>query len=203
MMTVPRRRLLALLGALGLLAAVPGLPLVLPALAGLDEIPPPSPDGRFEGTWFRSEPGARQVVWLRHDGRGKSYELRLYWSTDQGLEFDSGWKTRAEFTYRGFAGLFDLEIDRKASSSDLLLLHYRREQDGARGSHLVETGDVRLQRVGDMGWELAWIQQPLKSVVTVAEPVEQEQARVEKEGERRWLFLKASHRILPLDEIPW
>lgn len=205
-MTISRRRLLSLLAfaaTLGLFATLPGERLVRSALAGLPEIPPPSSGGRFEGTWFRSEPGAKQVLWLRREARGKGYELRLYWSTDQGLEFDSGWKTRAEFTYRGFPGAFDLAIDRQASSADGLLLRYRREQEGARGSRLVETGDVRIQRMGDKGWELAWIQQPLKSVVTVAEPIEPDQARVEKESERVWVFLKASHRILPLDEIPW
>ena len=173
------------------------------ARAALPEIPPPSTAGRFEGTWFRQEPGAKQVVWIRQAGKSSAFEVRLYWWTDQGLEFDSDWKTHAEFSYRSFQGLFDLAVDRKASTPDQLVVRYRREQDGVRRSHLVETGDVRLQRVGDLGWELLWVQDPMKSVVTVGEPLEPGQARTEKDGQRIWLFQKASHRVLPYDEIPW
>jgi hypothetical protein len=174
-----------------------------PARAALPEIPPPSSAGRFEGTWFRQEPGAKQVVWIRQAGRSKPPEVRLYWWTDQGFEFDSQWKARAEIDYRGFAGHVEMNVDRKASSPDQVLVRYRREQDGIRTSHLVETGDVRLQRLGDMGWELVWIQDPLNTLVTVGEPLEPGQERVEKSGQRLWVFQKASHRQLPLDEIPW
>ena len=193
---------LALVAAL-VLAATVGPPAIGPARAGLPEIPAPTAAGRFEGTWFRQEPGAKQVVWFRQAGKSRPPEIRLYWWTDQGLEFDSGWRSRAEFSYRGFPGLFELAVDRKASTAEQLLVRYRREQDGVRSSHLVETGDVRLQRVGDMGWELVWIQDPMKSVVTVGEPLEPGQARTEKDGNRIWVFQKASHRVLPLDEIPW
>lgn len=193
---------LALLAACALAATLLP-PAVGPARAGLPEIPPPSAAGRFEGTWFRQEPGSKQVVWIRQAGRSKPPEVRLYWWTDQGLEFDSDWKARADFSYRGFPGLFELAVDRKASTPQLLVMRYRREQHGVRASHLVETGDVRLQRLGDMGWELAWVQDPMKSVVTVGDPVEPSQARTEKDGNRVWVFQKASHRVLPLDEIPW
>jgi hypothetical protein len=185
------------------LLAMLGPAAIAPARAALPETPPPSAAGRFEGTWFRQEPGAKQVVWIRQAGKSRTLELRLYWWTDQGLEFDSGWKPRAEFSYRGFPGLFELAIDRKASSPEQLLLRYRREQHGARTSRLVETGDVRLQRTGDMGWELVWIQDPMKTVVTIGEPLEPGQERTEKDGKRIWVFQKASHRVLPFDEIPW
>jgi len=141
-------------------------------------------------------------VWIRQTGRSKPPEIRLYWWTDQGFEFDSDWKPRAEIDYRGFAGHLEMNVDRKASTPDQLLIRFRREQDGVRSSHLVETGDVRLQRLGDMGWELVWIQDPLKTLVTVGEPLEPGQERVEKDGQRLWVFQKASHRQLPLDEIP-
>ena len=193
---------LALLAACALLVML-GPAAIAPARAALPETPPPSAAGRFEGTWFRQEPGAKQVVWIRQVGKSKAFEVRLSWWTDQGLEFDSDWQPRTEFSYRGFQGLFELAVDRKASTRDQLLVRYRREQDGVRSSHLVETGDVRLQRVGDMGWELLWIQDPMKSVVTVGEPLEPSQARTEKDGQRIWLFQKASHRVLPYDEIPW
>ncbi len=193
---------LALLAACALLATL-GPAAIEPAHAALPEIPPPSAAGRFEGTWFRQEPGSKQVVWIRQAEKSGPLEIRLSWWTDQGLEFDSDWKSRAEFSYRGFQGLLELAVDRKRSTPDQLLVRYRREQDGVRSSHLVETGDVRLQRVGDKGWELLWIQDPMKSVVTVAEPLEPGQERTEKDGQRLWLFQKASDRLLPLDEIPW
>jgi hypothetical protein len=203
-----RSRHPALAASLSLLAACAlaltiGPPAIGPAGAALPEIPPPSAAGRFEGTWFRQEPGAKQVVWIRQVRKSGPPEVRLYWWTDQGFEFDSDWKTRAEFAYRGFAGSLELTVDRKASTPEQVLVRYRREQDGIRTSHLTETGDVRLQRLGDMGWELVWIQNPMKTLVTVGEPLEPGQERVEREGNRIWVFQKASHRILPLDEIPW
>jgi hypothetical protein len=165
------------------------------------EVPPATERGSFTGTWYRVQPGQRQALQVREAPGGEGYELRLYWRGGEGFEVDTGWSPRHEFVYRGFPGLIVLEP--RELGDGRFVLEWRREQEGARGSKMVETGDVEIFRVED-GRKLVWLQRPLHRKVTVAEPMAPHELKPhEEEDERIWIMRKATRRLVPWDEIPW
>ncbi len=163
--------------------------------------PPPTSDGEFEGTWYREEPGQKQMLQLRRAAGSQRWELRFVWETHEKFFADTGWQTHHEFAFKGLPGTFDLELD-PASNNNRVLLHYSRTQAGGHDSKLVESGDTQIYRTTD-GHSLAWVQ-ALHTVVNVGEPIApyQEDGAV-KDEQRVWIFMKASRRMLQWDEVPW
>ena len=166
------------------------------------EPPAATSDGRFEGTWYRLEPGMKQVVQLRR-GANDAWEIRFIWESRDELRIDTGWKPRVEFTVRGMAGSFELALVQPRSDAPRLVCRYRLDQDGARKSHLIEEGDVALYRAGD-GRSLVWLQDPLTTKVEIPDPIAPYEADGQHEEQQRlWIFMKASNRVIEWDEIPW
>jgi len=194
-------------------ACLPLLVVVVVALAGAAalaakgtiEVPPRSSDGTFEGTWYRVEPGWKQVLQFRRAGgqADAPWEVRLRWQTGAGFDIDTGWQSRTEFTFNGFPGLLLLQPDPARSGDDEVVLGYHREQDGARKMHLVEEGEARVFRAHE-GRGLVWLQDPLTTSVVLGEPMYPDEVQDKPRREQRvWIFMKASNRIIEWDEVPW
>lgn len=166
-------------------------------------IPDPTTVGNFAGTWTRQEPGWQQVIQLKRDAAGTGWELTFRWQIEGGVAIDTNWQPRHEFRYEGFPGVFELTLDRARSTDDQLILNYRRDQQGAKGTRLLETGEVRLYRTGE-GSHLAWVQDPLDMKITFDEPLtpDEEAGRV-RQQRRVWQFAQQSSRLLEPDEIQW
>jgi hypothetical protein len=170
--------------------------------AGRNEVPAETSAGRFAGTWYRIEPGMKQVVQFRR-GAGDAWEIRFIWETRDEFRIDTGWKPRLDFTFRGRAGSFELAFRSAPSSATRLVFHNRRDQEGMHGNHLVEEGDVALFRSGD-GRILVWLQDPLATTIAVPDPIAPYEADGQRQEQQRlWVFMKAAHRLIEWDEIPW
>jgi hypothetical protein len=175
------------------------------ALAQTRVVPPDeTAAGGFEGTWYRIDPDNHQAVQFRRGPNGKGWEVRFYWQTtmDQ-FQIDTNWRTRTEFAFKGYPGARVLDVDQKKSTPSRILIHYHRDQDGADKSHLTEEGDVLVYRAGE-GRNLVWRQEPLRTKVKISEPIAPyEEDGANTEQQRLWIFMKASRRLIPWDEIPW
>ena len=166
------------------------------------EAPAPTTRGSFEGTWFRVEPGVKQVVQLRRAAGGKTWEFRFYWNTTEGFSFDTNWQPRTEVSFRGFGAVFETELLQDRSTDNELKLRFVRRQEAPRKSILREKGEARLYRMGD-GRSLVWFQ-PLVQETVIGEPIgAYEEGPQRSTGERLWIFSKASRRLLQWDEMPW
>lgn len=165
-------------------------------------VPPTTTEGSFQGTWYRIEPSQRQALQMRQNDAGE-WELRFYWTTDLGLEIDTEWAERHEFTYEGFPGAIELEIDEERSTSDELFVRYERRQAGERDTSLVETGEVRIFRSGG-GLKIVWLQDPVRLEAKIGEPIAPyEEDVVRRESTRLWIMNRAARRLIAWDEIPW
>lgn len=164
--------------------------------------PHPTDRGRFEGTWARVEPGQRQGVQLRRAEDG-TWDIRLFWQLVGKVRIDTGWEERHEYEFRGHPGFIELDVRESESTEDRLVVSYRREAEGERNAHMVETGDVEIYRSGVDGRGLVWVQERLVREMLVGDalyPDEQKQTSVRK---KVWLFHKQSERIIPWDDVYW
>jgi hypothetical protein len=190
-----------------LAAGVLALALALAVADGLAnrprvQVPAPTADGEFDGTWWRREPAHDQAVWLRRAASG-GYEIRFYWKTDENFLVDTNWAEHTDFTFKGKPGVFEIAIDPRESTDDRLVARYLRRQQGVKDTQLLEEGELVLYRSAE-GRNLVWMQERLRSHVTVAEPIApyQEDEKL-TESSRMWIFQRAAKRLLALDEIPW
>lgn len=165
-------------------------------------VPAQTSEGRFEGTWVRIEPGERHGIQLRRGEEGR-WQVRLYWYVANEIEIDTQWKSRHDYAYQEFPGFIELSVDEERSTPDKLVVNYRREADGRRGAHMVETGDITLTRGGTDGRTLAWVQDPLVRVIDVADALYPDEQRQRTETRKVWLFHKQSERDIPWDEVYW
>jgi hypothetical protein len=164
--------------------------------------PAPTERGRFEGTWVRVQPGERHGVQLRQTEDG-TWEMRLYWEVIGELEIDTAWKPHHEYVYNGHPGFFELEVLDEKSNEDRLIVSYRREAEGSRNAHMVETGDITLYRGGVEGRTLVWIQDPLVREIHVADALYPDEADSRSERRKVWLFHKQTQRNIPWDDVYW
>lgn len=185
-----KKRPVLFAAALAALALLPGAAPAPPA---------PTTTGAFAGTWYRVEPGQRQMLQLRRAATG--WEVRLRWETNEKFVVDTGFRPEVEFAFRGFPGTFRLAVDPR-SDDTRVIVRYQRRQAGARSSEFLEDGDAELYRVRD-GQSLAWVQ-PVRRLVKVGEPIAPyEEDGVETRESRVWIFTKAAARLLEWDEVPW
>jgi hypothetical protein len=194
------RSLLVALSSAGLLATV------APPAAGQEREGPRPPGqtdrGRFEGTWVRVEPGERHGVQLRRADDG-AWEVRLYWEVVGEIKIDTAWERHHDYVYNDYPGFFELDVLEEKSDDDRLIVSYRREADGRRNAHMVETGDITLYRGGVEGRTLVWIQDPLVRTVEVADALYPDEAENRTERRKVWLFHKQTERTIPWDEVYW
>jgi len=199
-------RRLALLPLLALLAlpALAQMPGAIPRDQRRPHLPRETTAGRFEGTWFRVEPRHRMALQVRRAPGSGEWQVRLYWDTRDGFEIDTAWETVHEFNYKGYPGVLELRVDQERSTPNRLVVHYRREQDGARKSHLLQEGEAVLRRGGRNGRSLVWTIEDLHQRVTIGEPIgPYEETARDEHLFQWWIFQKEAERLVPWDEIHW
>lgn len=164
------------------------------------EIPPAVSAGRFEGTWYRVEAGMKQGLVLRRVNG--AWQARFYWETRDNFELDTNWESHHAFTYRGLPGTIELTSLPERSTPDRLVFRYDRQQKGANNAELHESGEVALYRAVD-GRTLVWLVEPLRTVVSIPDPIAPYEAAEPREETKVWIFMKAAERELLWDEIFW
>ncbi len=195
---------LLLLAAACALPARAQMPGTIPRDARRPELPPATRAGRFEGTWFREEPRHRIALQVRRRDTDGAWQVRLFWDTRDGFSVDTNWEEVHEFRYRGFPGLIELRVDQQRSTPDRLVVHFRRQQDGARKSRLLQEGDAVLRRGGRAGRSLVWTIEDFHQRITVGEPIgPYEEDTRDEHLFQWWIFRKESERLIPWDEIHW
>ncbi len=187
--------------ALAFLSAAFFLAPLLATSAEMTPLPVETDRGRFEGTWYRVEPGVKQAIQIRNEnGR---WELRFYWKTSKDFEVDTEWNERTEFTYQGFPGVLTIAIDQEKSTKDRIYARLERSQLGASGARLEESGDLEIYRA-EIGRKLIWTSYPYQRRVSLAEPLTPDEADgITREEHYLLRFLKESERIVAWDEIHW
>lgn len=168
--------------------------------AGRLEIPPPVGEGRFEGTWYRVEMGMKQGLALRRVNG--AWQARFFWETNENFSIDTRWESVHTFSYRGRPGTLELSYVADRSTPERLVFRYDRRQEGGKGSELHESGTLALYRAVD-GRTLVWLIDPLRTVISIPDPIAPYEAAEPRDETKAWIFMKAAERELQWDEIYW
>lgn len=175
----------------------------LPAPAQGQAPPDPVSAGKFEGTWYRVEgSGLRQGIQLRRTPDGGSWEMRFYWWVIGGFSFDTEWTGSTEYSVKDWPARVKFSFVKEKSTADRLVFQWRREQNGPRQTVITEEGEGELFRSG-LGDSLVFRLDPLTVTQTVGEPLTPDEEHSQKTTRRVLIFMKAAHRLINWDEVPW